>query len=88
MSSDSLIKELYTNFVDVGEMPTRVTLLNGRIDENTKKLNSILKPKHRQKLETLCKDYEEVNLMQTDQAFERGFSFAVQLLAEAFSHKL
>lgn len=88
MSSNSLIKELYTNFVDVGEMPAKVTLLNGRIDENTKKLNSILKHKHRQKLETLCKDYEEVNLMQTDQAFERGFSFAVQLLAEAFSHKL
>lgn len=88
MNSDSLIKELFTNFVDTGEMPTKVFLLNDRIDENTKKLNSILKTKHKEKLKTLCRDYEEVNLIQTEHAFERGFSFAVQLLAEAFSHKL
>ena len=58
-------------------------------------IEELLSDATRQKLEVVekvidetSKDYEEVNLMQTDQAFERGFSFAVQLLAEAFSHKL
>ena len=88
MSSDELIKELFTNFVGNGDTPAKVFLLNQRIDENTKKLNQAIKKKHKSKLETLCKDYEEVNLMQMDNAFVRGFSFGVQLMAEAFNQKL
>lgn len=88
MNSDELIKELFTNFVGNEPTSAKEVLLNTRIDENTKILNKVIKPKHKKKLEILCKDYEEVNLMQTDEAFARGFSFAVQLMTEAFNHKL
>lgn len=87
MNSDEIIKDLFINYVGYGETSSKSFLLNERIDENTKKLNKIINKKHKHKLETLCKDYEQVNLMETEKAFTRGFSFAVQLMAEAFSQK-
>lgn len=84
--NSEIIKELFTNFVGNGDIPAKLFLLNGRIDDNTKLLNKVISKRYKKKLETLCKDYEEVNLIQTDEAFTRGFSFAVQLLAESFSH--
>ena len=87
MNSEEIIKDLFVNYVGYGETSSKNFLLNERIDENTKKLNRILSKKHKKKLKTLCDDYENVNLIETEKAFTRGFSFTVQLMAEAFSQK-
>ena len=87
MNSEELIKDIFVNYVGYGETSSKTLLLNERIDENTKKLNKIINKKNRKKLKTLCDDYEEVNLIETENCFVRGFSFAVQLMAEAFSQK-
>lgn len=87
MNSEEIIKDLFVNYVGCGETSSKSFLLNERIDENTKKLNRILSKKHKKKLKTLCDDYKNVNLIETEKAFTRGFSFAVQLMAEAFSQK-
>ena len=82
-----IIKELYGNFVEGGEPPHLCHLLYERIDTTKTELNSILYKNNRKKLERICNDFEEINLMETDRAFVDGFSFAVKLMAEAFSHK-
>ena len=87
MNSEELIKDIFVNYVGYEETSSKTLLLNERIDENTKKLNKIINKKNRKKLKTLCDDYEEVNLIETENCFVRGFSFAVQLMAEAFSQK-
>ena len=87
MNSEEIIKDIFVNYVGYKETSSKTLLLNERIDENTKKLNKIISKKHRKKLKTLCDDYEEVNLIETENCFVRGFSFAVQLMAEAFSQK-
>ena len=87
MNSEEIIKDIFVNYVGYGETSSKTLLLNERIDENTKKLNKIINKKNRKKLKTLCDDYEEVNLIETENCFVRGFSFAVQLMAEAFSQK-
>lgn len=85
--SESLIKDLYTNFVDSSESPHLCYLLYERIDTTTAELKSVLYKENRKKLERLCQDYEKINLMETDRAFVDGFSFAVKLMAEAFANK-
>lgn len=84
---ESKIKDLYINHVGPGSSTRMSYLLNERIDQNTKHLKKVINFKHKKKLETLCKDYEQLNLMETERAFSRGFAYATQLLSEAFNHK-
>lgn len=83
-----IIKDLYINYVGCGDTTRIDYLLTDRIDSIIKELQKKINNKHKKKLETLCNDYEKVNLIETEQAFTRGFAFAVQLLSEAYSHKL
>lgn len=88
MSSSDLIKDMFTNYVGHGDMSREYYLLNDRIEMNTKILNKIIHKKYKKRFETLCNDYETINLAQSDDSFVRGFSFAVHLLSEAYAHKL
>jgi len=88
MKKLEIIKDLYTNYVGSGETTRKDYLLNDRINEITKELQRELKNKHKRKLERLCNDYQQINLIEAEQSFTRGFSFAVQLLSEAFAEKL
>ena len=85
--SDEIIRNLYINFVGPGDMPRKCYLLNDRIDTNKKDLLHRLHKKDKKKFEQICKDYEETNLLECEEAFIRGFSFATQLLGEAYSNK-
>ena len=83
-----IIKDLYTNYVGSGDITRTDYLLNDRIDTTTKELQKKMSNKYKKKLEKLCNDYQKVSLIETEQAFTRGFAFAVQLLSEAFAEKL
>lgn len=83
-----MIKDLYVNYVGVGDITRKDYLLNDRIDAITKELQRKLNNKNKKKLEKLCNNYQEINLMETEESFARGFAFAVQLLSEAFAQKL
>lgn len=82
-----IIKDLYYNFVESSELPRKYHLLCDRISANEKFLKKIIKKKHIQKLEMIVEDYEEIITITTDNAFIDGFSFAVQLMSEAYGHK-
>ena len=82
-----IIKDLYYNFVESSELPRKYHLLCDRISANDKDLKNIIKKKHRKKLEMIIEDYEEIITITTDNAFIDGFSFAVQLMSEAYGHK-
>lgn len=82
-----IIKDLYYNFVESSELPRKYHLLCDRISANDKDLKKIMKKKHRKKLEMIIEDYEEIITISTDNAFIDGFSFAVQLMSEAYGHK-
>lgn len=82
-----IIKDLYYNFVESSELPRKYHLLCDRISANDKDLKKIIKKKHRKKLEMIIEDYEEIISITTDNAFVDGFSFAVQLMSEAYVHK-
>lgn len=82
-----IIKDLYYNFVESSELPRKYHLLCDRISANDKDLKKIIKKKHRKKLEMIIEDYEEIITITTDNAFIDGFSFAVQLMSEAYGHK-
>lgn len=82
-----IIKDLYYNFVESSELPRKYHLLCDRISANDKDLKKIIKKKHRKKLEMIIEDYEEIISITTDNAFVDGFSFAVQLMSEAYGHK-
>lgn len=83
-----IIKDLYINYVGCGDTTRTDYLLNDRIDTTIKELQKKISNKHKKKLERICNDYQKVNLIETEQAFTRGFAFAVQLLSEAYTHKL
>lgn len=85
MQSNGIIKDLYINFVGASEHPHKYYLLFERVDTNTKQLKRIINKKNKRKLEKLCDDYEEIISIESDEAFIDGFSFAVQLLSEAYS---
>lgn len=87
MQSNEMIKDLYNNFFDSGEHPRICHLLNQRIDETTKQLRKNINSKNKKKLDRICKDYQKVNLIETEDEFIRGFSYAIQLMSEAYSHK-
>lgn len=82
-----IIKDLYYNFVESSELPRKYHLLCDRISANTKDLKKVMKKKHIKKLEMIVEDYEEIITITTDNAFIDGFSFAVQLMSEAYGHK-
>lgn len=82
-----LIKMLYGNFIESSDPPYKSHLLNDRINTNTKSIKRILNRKNKNKLDLICKDYEEINIMDVENAFADGFSLAVQLLSEAYAHK-
>ena len=82
-----IIKELYTNFVESSELPRKYHLLCDRISANTKDIKKVMKKKHRKKLDMIVDDYEEIITITGDNAFVDGFSFAVQLMSEAYGHK-
>lgn len=85
-----MIKDLYINYIDgYGTMPRKCYLLNERLDTNIKELKKRLRnKKDKKRLEKICNDYEEINTIECDESFACGFSFAVQLLSEAFSRKV
>ena len=87
MNTTEMIKDLFINFFGSGETSQKEFLLREEINENTKKLNQIINKKHKNKLKTLCDDYDEINIIIEERGFTRGFSFAVQLMAEAFSQR-
>lgn len=87
MLSKELIRDLYNNYVESGEMPRKCYLLNDRIDKTITELKRKMKKRNKKKLDLLCEDHIELNLIETEEAFIRGFSFATQLLSEAFSQK-
>lgn len=88
MSSDNLIKDIFTNYVGFGDVSKEYYMLSERIDVNTKMLNKVINNRHKKIFEKLCNDYEELNIIQSEDAFVRGFVFAVHLLSEAYAHKL
>ena len=85
--NNEIIRDLYINFVGPGDMPRKGYLLNDRIDTNKKDLLHRLHKKDKKKFEQICKDYEETNLLECEEAFIRGFSFAVQLMSEAYGRE-
>lgn len=84
---ESIIKMLYTEFVTSSEPSRRNYLLNDRIDFTIKELNKMMNKKQKKKFERLCDDYEKINSEDTERAFVDGFSFAIQLMSEAYAHK-
>ena len=87
MKSAEVIKDLYINYVGHGAMPRRYYLLNNRIDKNITELKKIMYKKNKKKLDKLCDDFTQMNIIECDESFIDGFSFAVQLLSEAFNRK-
>ena len=71
MPSEEIIKDLYINFVESGESSRRCFLLRERIDTNTKELNKILYKGNQKKLERIVKDFEEINMSETEREFVR-----------------
>ena len=86
--NNEIIRDLYINYVGTGENSRKCYLLFDRIEHSQKDLMQILHKKNRKKLEQICEDFEERKCIETEEAFIRGFSFAVQLLGEAYSKKL
>ena len=84
---ESIIKDLYYNFIQCSELPRKYHLLVERADETTKKLSKVLNKKNKKKLDRLCNDYEEIISLEIDNAFSDGFGFAVRLISEAYSRK-
>lgn len=84
---DSLIKDLYYNFVEESEPPHLCNLLNERVDTTIKDLKKVLYNKNRKKLDVLYEDIRKINSLDTDRAFLDGFAFAVKLMSEAYAHK-
>ena len=82
---EKLIKEIYHNLIESSELPIKHHLLNARVDETTKQLERIMNKKNKKKLEQLCKDYEEILALEVENAFEDGFSSAVQLMSEVYN---
>lgn len=87
MQSNEIIKDLYINYVSGSQLPRKYYLLFERVETTTKQLKRIMNKKNKKKLEKLCDDYEEIISIESDEAFVDGFSFAVQLLTEAFNRK-
>ena len=83
-----MIKDLFINYVGFGDVTRKDYLLKDRIDATTKELQRNLNNKNRKKLDRISNDYQEINLIETEESFARGFAFAVQLLSEAFAQKL
>ena len=84
---ESLIKELYYNFVGSSELTRKYHLLVERADDTAKQLRKVMNKKNKKKLERLCDDYEEIISLEVDNAFCDGFAFATQLLSEAYTRK-
>ena len=84
---DNIIKELFYNFVESSSQPRMYYLLLERIDTNTQQLKKFMNKKNKKKLQQICDDYEKIAEFEIDTAFEDGFSFAVQLMSEAYSRK-
>lgn len=87
MQSNEVIRDLYNNFIDSCEMPRKCYLLNDRADATLKELKRKMNKKSKKKLDLLCKDYLEIKLIETEEAFIQGFSLATQILSEAFNQK-
>lgn len=84
---ESIINMLYREFVKGSEPSRRWYLLNERVDTTIKELNKMMSKKQKKKFERLCDDYEKINSEDTERAFVDGFSFAIQLMSEAYAHK-
>ena len=87
MQSKELIRDLYNNYVESSEMTRKCYLLNDRIDKTLNELKRKMNKKTKKKLDLLCEDHLELNLIESEEAFIQGFSFATQLLSEAFNQK-
>ncbi len=87
MNKTEMIKDLFINYIGNGNSTKKEIALMENIDKNMSTLNKILNKKCKKKLNKLCNDYDKINEIEVEQAFTRGFSYAVQLMAEAFSQK-
>lgn len=87
MQSNELIKDLYNNYVTSNEMPRKCYLLNDRIDKTLTELKKKMNKKTKKKLDLLCEDHLELNLIESEEAFIQGFSLATKLLSEVFNQK-
>ena len=77
MSSTEMIKDLFINYIDgCGEMPIKYQKLKNKLSKKDKK-----------KLLKLCDNFFEVNGIECEESFIRGFAFATQLMSSAFSYK-
>lgn len=87
MMQENIIKNLYINFIQSSEQPRRYYLLFERIDKNTKELKNVINKRNKKKLKQICDDYDEIASFEAENAFIDGFSFAVQLMSEAYARK-
>lgn len=83
----SLISDLYHNYITETEQPRIYFLLLERIDTNTKKLKKHMNNRNKKILQRICDDYDKITALETDNAFADGFSFAMQIMLEAFNRK-
>ncbi len=84
---ESIIKDLYINYLENGEIPHKYHILFERVDTTTKELSKVMNKRNKKKLNRLCNDYEEIITIEADTAFKDGFSFAVKLMSEAYANK-
>ena len=84
---ESLIKDLYVNYVQSSSQSRKYYLLLERIDTDTQQLKKVINKKNKKKLQRICDDYDEIITLEADTAFADGFSFAIQLMTEAYTHK-
>lgn len=84
---ESIIRDLYVNFVQGSAQSRKYYLLLERIDTDTQQLKRVMNNKNKKKLQRICNDYDEIITLEADNAFAEGFSFAVQLMSEAYAHK-
>ena len=87
MQSNELIRDLYNNFVESKEMPRKCYILNDRIDKTLNEIKRKMNKRTKKKLDLLCEDHLELNLIESEEAFIQGFSLATQLLSQAFNQK-
>ena len=84
---ESVIKDLYCNYIQQSSKPRKYYYLLDNIDKNNRKLYQNISKKDKKMLQTICDNYDEVLIYEAQSGFYDGFSCAVKILSEAYANK-